>query len=139
MIAPELSVTVASGVYFTVLEPSEKFPVLVNRGPDVPVKVIVEVDPSAVKVPALSIVILPAEISYDVAIGIVSITEIPDVVPVRVIDLSLATVMPPARLVKRVLGDEAVGFEVKSPFIVIDPPMVYDLCVVRTGLNIRLL
>ena len=125
MIAPELSVTVASGVYFTVLDPALKVPVLVNRGPDVPVRVIVEEELDASRVPALSIVILPAEISYDVALGIVSITEIPDVVPVRVIDLSLATVMVPARFTARTLGDAAVGFEVKSPFIVIDPPMVY--------------
>lgn len=65
-------------------------------------------------------------------------TDVPDVVPVNVVVAVEATVVVPARFIVSANEDDAVGFDVKLPFIVTAPSNVYSLAAVSFGLNINM-
>lgn len=104
------------------LEPGVNVPVVVKRGPDVPVSVIVEAELPASRAPPELRVRIPLERFQSDPEGRVSSTDAPVPVPCRVVVFPLEMVRVPAMLTVSVLVvDDALGLTVKSPLNVVVP------------------
>src|SRR5262245_43735065 len=123
VIFPEVRVTSASGVNFTLEEAKEppvvKLPLLVNKVPEVPMTVIVE--EFGDKVPAVAILMKPAVIAWLLALVLRVLR--PLVVPViLMVVLAAPTIAAPMVTVRR-KALAAVGLIVKLPLIVRTPEL----------------
>jgi len=117
LIEPLLSVTSADvSEKLTVEPPALKVPLLINNGPEVPLKVIVEL--FAVKVPGDSILRVP--VVKALSLPVLS-TDVAEVSPLR--SVSPPTITVPARVAVRALEPSDVGSRVKLLLTVKADPM----------------